>query len=179
MAKKQKRAKGQAEKDEAPAELAIIGEMFDEQEVEVVRDLLSIPKRDPVTLYIDSAGGSVYAALTVAGLIRSRELEATAVVLGECSSSAILVFAACQRRLVSPRSVFLFHRVKWRSEKDVRSEEAVNWAGHFQWLESEIDRYQAELFGIAEDHFSAWIREGRFVLGPELVQLGVAELIDV
>lgn len=161
------------------AELAIIGELFDEAESEIVKDLLDIPPGDPVTIYIDSAGGSVYAALTIAGLIRMRKLKANAIVLGECSSSAILIFAACQARKVSPRSVFLFHRVKWHSEKDVRSEEAVNWAGHFQWLEKEIDEYQANMFGVAHERFGEWVREGRFVLGTDLVALGVAELLDV
>ena len=43
-------------------------------------------------------------------------------------------------RAEAPRQ---FHRVKWRSEKDVRSEEAASWAAHFQWLEAEIDRKAA------------------------------------
>ncbi|MFO0949434.1 MAG: ATP-dependent Clp protease proteolytic subunit [Planctomycetota bacterium] len=174
-----KTKKKRGEEEQPPVELAIVGEIFDEAESEFVKDLLSIPAGEEFTLYLDSAGGSVYAALTIAGMIRSRKHKVTAIVLGECSSSAILIFAACQRRLVSPRSVFLFHRVKWRSEKDVRSEEAVNWAGHFQWLEEEIDAYQAALFGLAEDRFAAWIKEGRFVLGPQLVELGIAEFIDV
>lgn len=162
----------------APAEVAVVGELFDEGESDILNGLLDVDPGGEVTLYIDSAGGSVYAALAIAALIRIRRLKATAYVVGECSSSAILIFAACKKRFVTPRSVFLFHRVKWRSEKDVRAEEAVNWASHFQWLEKEIDRYQAGMFGAAEEKFSRWIDEGRFVLGTELVELGVAQLVE-
>ena len=107
---------------EKPAEVAVVGELFEEGQAEIIRSLLDVPHGDEVTIYIDCAGGSVYAALAVAALIRIRKLKATAIVIGECSSSAILIFAACPKRFVTPRSAFLFHRVKWRSEKDVRSE---------------------------------------------------------
>lgn len=160
------------------AEIAVVGEIFDEAEGDIVHSLLDCDPGKDVTIYIDSAGGSVYASLAIASLIRIRKLKATGIVLGECSSSAILVFAACKTRFVTPRSVFLFHRVKWRSEKDVRSEEAGNWASHFTWLEEEVDRYQAALFGLPPEKLDAWIQQGRFVLGTELVDLGVAKLIE-
>ena len=160
-------------------EIAIVGELFEEGETEIVKSLLDVEPGSEVVLYFDSAGGSVYAALTIAALLRFRRLKTTAYVLGECSSSAILVFAACQRRFVTPRSVFLFHRVKWRSEKDVRSDEAINWADHFQWLEKAVDDYQAALFELPHEQFSEWIQQGRFVGGAELVELGVAEMVDV
>ncbi|MGL4463179.1 MAG: ATP-dependent Clp protease proteolytic subunit [Planctomycetia bacterium] len=167
------------EEQEPPAEIAIVGELFEETEQDVIQSLLDVDFDGEVTLYIDSGGGSVYTAMAVATLIRYRRLKATAVVIGECSSSALLVFAACQKRLVTPRSTFLFHRVKWRSEKDTTSYEAVNWAAHFQWLETELDRYQASLFKLEPAVFDEWTREARFVLGADLVKLGLAEMVDV
>lgn len=164
--------------DEPPAEIAIVGELFEESEGDIIKSLLEIPPGEPVIFYFDSAGGSVYTALAIAELIRLRKFKSTAVVLGECSSSALLVFAACQKRFVTERSVFLFHRVRWRSDKDVRSDEAANWAAHFQWLEHEIDRYQAEMFGIAKEKFDKWIETGRFLSGKELVDLGLAEFVS-
>ncbi|QDU64074.1 ATP-dependent Clp protease proteolytic subunit [Planctomycetes bacterium Pan216] len=161
-----------------PPEIAIIGDLSEDGEKEIVDAILDIEPGSEATMYIDSGGGSVYSALAIVTLMRIRKLKATAIVIGECSSSTLLVFAACQRRLVTERSVFLFHRVKWRSDKDYGSAEAVNWASHFQWLESEADRYQAELFGAEEEPFSSWVNEGRFVLGPELAEMGLAELID-
>jgi ATP-dependent protease ClpP protease subunit len=116
--------------------------------------------------------------MAIVTLMRLRKLKTTAVVIGECSSSAILIYAACQKRVVTSRSSFLFHHVRWRSEKDVRSIEASRWAEHFLWLEKELDEYQASMFGIAPEKFEPWIREGRFVTGAEMVELGLAEMVE-
>ena len=172
--KKSKRAK-----DEHSPEIAVVGEVYDEVVADVIRELLEVPEGGEATIYIDSSGGSVYSAIAIATLIRLRKIRATGMVLSECSSASILIFAACERRFCTPRSVFLFHRVKWRSEKDMRREEAINWAQHFQWLEIEIDRYQASLFGKGEDLIRGWIEQGRFVLGSELAEHGLAEIVDV
>jgi ATP-dependent Clp protease protease subunit len=177
MAKSSKKSK-RSEK-EHPAEIAIVGEVYDEVVADVIRELLEVPEGGEATIYIDSSGGSVYSAIAIATLIRLRKIRATGMVLSECSSAAIVIFAACERRFCTPRSVFLFHRVKWRSEKDMRREEAVNWAQHFQWLEIEIDRYQAALFGKGEELIHEWIEQGRFVLGTELAEVGLAEIVDV
>jgi ATP-dependent Clp protease protease subunit len=176
MAKAPRRSK--RAKEERPPEIAVVGEVYDEVVADVIKDLLDVPEGGEATIYIDSSGGSVYSAMAIATLIRLRKIRATGMVLSECSSAAILIFAACERRFVTPRSVFLFHRVKWRSEKDMRREEAINWAQHFQWLEIEIDRFQASLFGKGEDRIHDWIEQGRFVLGTELAELGLAEIVD-
>jgi ATP-dependent protease ClpP protease subunit len=168
-----------AREKEKPAEVAVVGELYEEGQADIIRSLLDVPHGEEVVIYIDCAGGSVYAALAITALLRIRKLKATAIVIGECSSSAILIFAACPKRFVTPRSAFLFHRVKWRSEKDVRSEEAANWASHFHWLEQEVDLYQAKLLGGSYEQFARWINEGRFVLGRELAELGYAQIIDV
>jgi ATP-dependent protease ClpP protease subunit len=160
-------------------EIAVIGELFEEAERDIVQAILETSAGSEVDLYIDSAGGSIYAALAVAALIRFRKLKARAIVLSECSSSAVLIFAACERRLVAPHSVFLFHRARWRSEKDVRTDEAASWAEHFLWLEREVDRYQAKLFGVDSTTLERWTQANRYVLGSELVSLGLAEIVEV
>src|SRR5437764_1039663 len=97
-----------------PVELALIGEV-DDWEKDVLDRLLETTPGSECVFYIDSAGGSVYGALAVVTLLRHRSLQAKAVVLGECSSAALLVFAACGQRLVTRFSAFLFHRMHWES----------------------------------------------------------------
>jgi len=159
-------------------ELTLVGEV-DEWEAEVLQQLLKLPQGSSCTFYIDSSGGSVYGALAVMALIRLRHLQACAVVLSECSSAALLVFGACQKRLVNPLGTFLFHRMRWQSEKRVASEEARHWAAHFEHLERELDELLARLFAPAQELVRTWIREGRYVTGRELVQAGLAELLPL
>jgi len=165
-------------KPHPPAEIAVVGEV-DDWEEDVIRALLEVPAGGECVFYIDSTGGSVYGALAVVTLLRQRKLKATAVVLGECSSATLLVFAACQKRIVTAHSTLLFHKMKWQSEKWVESGEAIHWARHFEKLEEGIDDLQVRLFGRAEEQVRMWIAGGHFVTGPEIVAVGVAELLEL
>lgn len=168
------KAKARADVTEIP----VIGEV-DDWEADVVKALLELPPRGKCVFFIDSAGGSVFGALAVLTLLRHRELEATAIVLGECSSAALLLFAGCRRRLVTPYSTLFFHRMRWQSEKRVGSEEAALWARHFEELEKDIDNLQVRLFGRAEEQVRAWTAGGHYVTGPQVVAAGLAELMDI
>ena len=121
-----------------PVEIPVVGDV-DDWEAETIKALLEVPLQGECVFYIDSAGGSVYGALAVLTLLRHRQLKGTAIVLGECSSAALLLFAACQRRFVTPYSTLLFHRMRWQSEKRVASDEAFLWARHFESMEKDID----------------------------------------
>jgi ATP-dependent Clp protease, protease subunit len=159
-------------------EIAVIGEV-DDWEEEVVKALLEIPSGGECVFYIDSAGGSVFGALAVLTLMRHRHLSGTGVVLGECSSATLLLFAACRRRLVTPYSTFLFHRMRWQSEKRIDSDEALRWARHFEAMEQDVDDLQVRLFGKAEEQVRAWTTNGDYVTGPQLVAAGLAELLEL
>jgi ATP-dependent protease ClpP protease subunit len=161
-----------------PTEIAVIGEV-DEWESEVVKELLGVPAGGECVFYIDSAGGSVFGALAALTLMRVRKITATAVVIGECSSAAILLFAACRKRLVTRHSTLLFHRMRWQSDKRVAAGEAILWARHFDELEKGIDDLQTRLFGSAEEQVRAWTASGQYVTGPEVVAAGLAELLEL
>ncbi|HZU37605.1 MAG TPA: ATP-dependent Clp protease proteolytic subunit [Gemmataceae bacterium] len=158
-------------------EIAVIGDV-DDWEEEVIKSLLDLPAGGECVFYIDSAGGSVFGALAVVTLLRQRRLNATACVLGECSSASLLLFAACRQRRVSRFSLFLFHRMRWQSEKRVNAQEALSWARHFHEMENDLDDLQVRLFGRAEDLVRSWTATGQYVTGPQLVTAGLAELLE-
>jgi ATP-dependent protease ClpP protease subunit len=165
-------------KRKKPLEIALIGEL-DDWEHDVIKELIGAKPGRQCTFYIDSGGGSVYGALAVATLIRQRKLDCTGIVLGECSSAAILIFAACQKRLVTRHSTLLFHRMRWQSDKRVGAREAGNWSKHFESMEKEIDDLQARLFGVADQQVRAWTDTGEYVTGVQIAEAGLAELFDV
>lgn len=158
-------------------EVAVTGELAEKQ-TELIGRLTEVPIGSRGILWLDSCGGSVYAGLALATLIRMRNLKAIGVVLGECSSAALMPFAACHRRFVTPLSTLLFHPMRWQSEEDVRLEEAAEWARHFQHLETRLDDLLVQLFPISADALQKWNNPGRFVSGSELSEAGLAELID-
>ncbi len=163
---------------QGPLEIALVGDLTD-NEGELSDKLLSIPPGESCTLYIDSPGGSPYCAISLMTLIKLRDIRATGIVTGECSSAALWPFAACRRRLVTPYSVLLFHPMKWQSEEHVGLAEASEWARHFSNLENDMDELLAELFEYPKEKMDDWIRPGRYVSGKELVKAGLAEMIDL
>jgi len=159
-------------------ELAINGDLTDKQQ-DLVNELLDVPRRSKGTIWFDSGGGSAYVGLALCSIIRLRGLRVTAVVASECSSAAILPFAACERRYVTAHSTLLFHPIRWQTEEDVRLEEATEWARHFRDLETDLDRLLSRLLNFPDDRLQAWTRPGRFVSGQELVDAGLAQMIDL
>lgn len=159
-------------------EIAISGDLSEKQS-DLVEELLKLEPGSWGTLYFDSPGGNVYAGISLASLIRLRRLKATAVVLGECSSAAILPFAACPERYVLPFSTLFFHPVRSSSEEDVQLEEAAEWARHFAIIEEEMDQLLANFFGRTYEDVRGWSRPGRFFTGREVANLGLARLLEM
>lgn len=158
-------------------EIAIVGDLTD-NEADISQRLLEVEPGGSCTLYFDSPGGCPYSALALMTLIRLRGLNATGIVTGECSSAALWPLAACKRRYVTRYSTLLFHPLKWQSEEQVQLTEAAEWARHFAQLEKDMDQLLAELFGVPLALIESWTRPHRYVTGPEMVEAGLAEILD-
>ena len=165
-------------KRKKPLEIALVGEV-DDWENDVIKELLEAkPKRECV-FFIDSMGGSVYGALAITTLLRQRQFECTGIVLGECSSASLLIFADCQKRLVTRYSTLLFHRMRWQSDKRVGAREASLWSKHFENMEKDIDDLQTRLFGAAQKQVREWTEKGEYVTGLQIAEAGLAELFEI
>ena len=162
---------------QGPWEIPLCGDLTDRQ-ADLLERLTEVPRGSRGLLYFDSCGGSVYTGLALGSLIRLRRLRVTGVVLGECSSAALIPFAACQKRFVTSQCTLLIHPMRWQSDEDVRLEEATEWARHFKELETQVDALLVSLLGIPPETLQSWTRPGRFVSGPELAQAGLASLFD-
>lgn len=159
-------------------ELMVAGELADKPG-ELHDRLLEVPRNSRGTIFFDSCGGSAYIGLALASLIRLRGLRVLGVVAGECSSAALMPLAACTERAVTPHSALLFHPLRWQSEEQVRIEEAAEWARHFQLMEADHDQLLARMFQCDLGLIQRWCRPGRFVSGPEMVEAGLARMVDL
>ncbi len=166
------------DQSDGPIELAIVGDMT-ENGADLTDKLLGVPQGGECVIYFDSPGGSPYCALSLMNLIILREVQATGIVTGECSSAALWPLAACVRRVVTPYSVLLFHPMRWQSEENVQLSEAAEWARHFAHLEGQMDQLLANMFGTTPAAIEDWVRPGTYVSGPEFAKAGLAELVDV
>jgi ATP-dependent protease ClpP protease subunit len=158
-------------------EIAVVGDL-DECEGDVVSGLLELADGSECTIFIDCGGGRVYSALAIMSLILLKELRAKAVVLGACSSAALLILAACRQRIAMPYSVFQFHPVRWESGENVEKVEANEWARHFAWLEQQCDEILAQLLGVDLQQIQSWSHGSRYLTGRELAEAGLVQIVD-
>ena len=166
-----------ARTERGPWEIALTGELSDRQS-DLISRLIELPPNSKGIIYFDSCGGSVYAGLAMATIIRARQLNATALVVGECSSAALMPCSVCKKRLVTPMCTMLFHPMRWQSEEDVKLEEAAEWARHFEQLEGDLDQLLVKSFPVDAELLQQWTRPGRFVRGTELAAAGLATLYN-
>ena len=172
------RSRDEKQDDDGPVEIALVGDLTD-NESEICDRLLDIPTGGECTMYIDSPGGSPYTAISLMTLLVMRKINATGIVTGECSSSALWPFAACRRRIVTPYSVLLFHPMKSQSEEQVGLREAAEWSRHFAKLEKEMDELLARFLGLTPEQVDEWTQAGRHVSGSEFSAAGLAELMPL
>jgi len=156
----------------------MVGELGD-NESDLADRILGVPPGGSCTIYFDSPGGSPYCAMALVALMRLRGVRATGIVAGECSSAALWPLAACERRIVTPYSVLLFHPMKWQSEEHIGITEAAEWSRHFAEMERDMDRLLATLFGVDPAVIEPWVKTHRYVTGGELAAAGLAEMTDL
>jgi ATP-dependent protease ClpP protease subunit len=155
----------------------VIVDDLEKCEKDVLEALAQMPDRSACRFIINSGGGSVYAGLGMSTLIEMKHLKATAVVLADCSSSALLVFATCQERLVAPHASFLFHPMQWSSEERSRLSGALGWAKEFERIEDACADWLRTRLGITQSVLARWVKKETYVTAHQLVELGLASYI--
>ncbi|MDX2177835.1 MAG: ATP-dependent Clp protease proteolytic subunit [Candidatus Sumerlaeia bacterium] len=143
-------------------------------EKEVIEALMGFPVGGEATIVINSGGGSVYAGLAIGTVVRHRRMHCHAQVLADCSSSALLVFAACQTREVSPHASFLFHPMQWSSDDRSRVNGARSWSEEFLRVSKVCEDWLSELLPISRSVLRRWVQQEKYVVAQELIDLGIA-----
>lgn len=95
----------------------LTGEITEETAVDFMQMMLYLTKKgEPVSIYINSAGGNVNAGLAIYDMIQSCECELNIYCCGQASSMAAILLAAGQkgRRFILPHSRVMIHEVLLR-----------------------------------------------------------------
>ena len=157
----------------AKAGISIVDDV-EKNEKEVLETLLKLPDGASCRIYINSGGGSVYSGLGIATLIEMKRLRATAIVLADCSSSALLIFASCSERLVAPHASFLFHPMQWASDERSRLTGATGWAREFKRIDVVCSDWLCSRLKISKKVYQSWVKQEIYVTAKEMAELGIA-----
>ncbi len=98
----------------------LVGEVNDESCNTLIKQLMYMESEDnsrPITLYINSPGGSVGSGLAVYDTIRLMKSPVSAVVTGIAASMGSIILLACEKenRYMLPSSKIMIHDCSWGS----------------------------------------------------------------
>lgn len=77
--------------------------------------LLSEESDEPIRLYINSMGGSVYDGFGLVGIIESSPVPIHTFAFGQIMSMALPIFVSGKVRVSSPYTTFMYHGIAWDS----------------------------------------------------------------
>lgn len=77
---------------------------------QIKEQLDAIPDEKPMTVYINSDGGSVPAGVAMANMLARHKGETTAVVDGWCCSIATQIFFSCDKREIPANAYLMIHK---------------------------------------------------------------------
>ena len=164
---------------QGPIEIAIVGDLTD-NEPDICEKLLGVPPGGECVLYFDSIGGSAYAAMALTSLIALRGLKATGIVAGECTLRRPLAFCGLPATAgdADERPAVSSHEMAKRRERGLGRGggmgPALRLAGKRYGLAT--GRHVRRLVGKKSQE---WSQPGKYVTGSELVEAGLAEMIDL
>lgn len=106
-------------------------------------------KREPIHIYINSYGGSVYAMWMLIDAIESSKTPVYTYCNGYCMSAAFQIFLAGHKRYISRHSTLMYHQIYcWRSGK---YQDLVDDREHTDHLNEQIENYVIERTKLTAD----------------------------
>jgi len=131
---------------------------------------------DPITIRINSPGGSVYDALAIVGRLVASPCKVTTIGLGQVMSAATLILACGNTRLMSKYCMFMAHQSSYNiggSHADVKDEveqmerEEKLWANWMQDMSSKTKK-----FWLTKTH-----KRNMYLTAEECLKIGVIDSI--
>lgn len=88
------------------------GEIDDGMVLDLIQQLMSFKGNKPVTMYINSTGGSISGTFSLIQAMRTLPFPVNAVVLGNCYSAATIILATMTgERVAGPLARIMFHPI--------------------------------------------------------------------
>mgnify|MGYP003305892786 CR=1 FL=1 len=167
-----------------PARLDLFGEVgggfwsmgFDESDFK--NEIGAILDGQPLEIYINSQGGSVYTALAIYNLIARHTGEVTITVAGMAASAATIITSAPNAKVVMPKgSLMLIHPVRM-STGGLTPKEMQEAAENLEKVRQSVrDVYQKKT-GLSAEKLDELMDAESYLTASEAVELGFADSVD-
>ena len=151
------------------------GSMFNETDVKEI--LMSADSKKPLNIYLNSAGGSVFDALSIRALIEHYPSAVTILVTGIAASAATLITSAKNARVVMAKgSLLMIHNPMTRAsgnQHDLRKRADV-----LEQIARQMQQIYMQRTGLSEEKLTALMDAETWLSAEDAVAQGFADEID-
>ena len=109
-----------------------------------ILEALQVGNAKNLCLYLSSEGGDLNSGFTAYNFIRALPVPVTAINIGTVESIAVLMFLACDERLIVPEGRFLLHSFNWNFG-NIAVKDHARISEHTLSLDYDVERY-AKIF---------------------------------
>ena len=142
---------------------------------EFMADLDLLVKAKEITLRINSAGGSVYAALPIYNRLCELKAEITAIVDGVAMSAASFIMCAADKVKVNKSSIVMIHKAATILWGWYSADEARDIARTLDVVDKAIATAYIKKTGASEDEILSMMTDTTYMTGEEAVDKGFAD----
>ncbi len=133
-------------------------------------------KLRPITIWVNSYGGSADVALYMIGLIQESRIPIHAKILSVAASAALYLSIACKHRVASKNSILLLHKGSYSIGGNASEVEDV-----MEFYKGEVDNKIVELIlnrtNVTEEKLKKIRRNETYVLGETALEMGFIDEI--
>lgn len=134
-------------------------------------------EREPIRIYINSYGGSVYAMWMLIDAIETSKTPVYMYCNGYCMSAAFQIFLSGHKRYVSKHATLMYHQIScWRYGK---YQDLVDDMEHTEHLNDQIETYVTQRTKISADELYQIRQKKRdtYYTAEEAIKYGIADEI--
>jgi len=148
----------------------------------IVAQLLVLEHQDPgapITMYITSPGGKVYAGLAILDTMNFITSPVSTVVVGHASSMAAILAAGGEagQRFVLPHARIMVHEPRKTAGRDLRAADLENSAAQLRHTQQLSVRLLAQFTGRSEAAIEALLDRDHYCSAEEAVELGLVDKV--
>lgn len=135
---------------------------------------IPVKDRTPIKLYIDSNGGSLVGALTIADSIRLSKTPIYTINMGAAYSGGLLVFICGHQRYAYPSASFLFHEGS-TNPGGMDAGKFKNFSSYYENLINKMRDYILKLTKVDEELYDKKSRDDWWFFIDEAIDLGFCD----
>lgn len=135
---------------------------------------IPVEERTPIKIYINSYGGSLTGALTIADAIVMSKTPVYTINIGCAYSGGMLVFIVGDKRYACPSASFLFHEGSTESNH-MDAGKFRNFADYYEKLIGKMKDYFLKYTKMTEEFYKEKYRDDLWLFVEDAIELGVMD----